>query len=196
MHAGDETLAYWRRPKPGGAWGLALPRKIFKFRVSEMPSPAFSGCHFQSIKTNENAVISCLLYPISNVIIKVQCLRQKRVKQWPHQGGYKQRARCVPFTRTNSAIMPSISITSLFLCMCRIARELHLSSVMVLLTEFVVSSYHWSYARLCTLTQDKSTKLWELHILRDRIKVGLVKSLNQLQGLWLHIRIHFTPLDQ
>ena len=26
----------------------------------------------------------------------------------------------------------------------------------------------------------------------DRIGVGLVKSLNQ--GLWLHIRIHFTPL--
>ena len=31
-------------------------------------------------------------------------------------------------------------------------------------------------------------KLW------DRIGVGLVKSLNQ--GLWLHTRIHFTPLHQ
>ena len=49
--------------------------------------------------------------------------------------------------------------------------------------EFAVSSYRWSYAQLCMLTQDKSTKLWEpWHILRDRIGVGLVKSLNQ--GLW------------
>ena len=29
------------------------------------------------------------------------------------------------------------------------------------------------------LIQDKSTKLWELHILGDRIGVGLVKCLNQ-----------------
>ena len=58
--------------------------------------------------------------------------------------------------------------------------------------EFVDSLYRWSYAPLCMSTQDKTTKLWKLHILRDRIGVGLVKSLNQ--GLWLHIRIHFTPL--
>ena len=49
--------------------------------------------------------------------------------------------------------------------------------------EFTVSSYRWSYAQLCKLTQDKSTKLWEpWHILRDRIGVGLVKSLDQ--DLW------------
>ena len=29
---------------------------------------------------------------------------------------------------------------------------------------------------------------------QDRIVVGLVKSLNQ--GLWLHIWIHFMPLNQ
>ena len=49
-----------------------------------------------------------------------------------HQGRYKQRARCVPFCQTNSVIMQSISITSLCLCMCSIAGELNLSSVMVL----------------------------------------------------------------
>ena len=49
--------------------------------------------------------------------------------------------------------------------------------------EFAVSSYYWSYAQLCMLTKDKSTKVREpWHILRDRIGVGLVKSLNQ--GLW------------
>ena len=49
--------------------------------------------------------------------------------------------------------------------------------------EFAVSSYRWSYAQLCMLTQDKSTKLWEpWHILQNRIGVSLVKSLNQ--GLW------------
>ena len=42
----------------------------------------------------------------------MQCLRQKRVKQWRHQGGYKQRARCVPFGKL-FFIMPSISLTSL-----------------------------------------------------------------------------------
>ena len=43
------------------------------------------------------------------------------------------------------------------------------------------------------LTQEISQQSYESYIiLRDRIVVGLVKSLNQ--GLWLHIRIHFTPL--
>ena len=65
--------------------------------------------------------------------------------------------------------------------------ELQESSIFFLswsfLKEFAVSSYRWSYAQLCMLTQDKSTKLWETwHILRDRIGDGLVKSLNQ--GLW------------
>ena len=43
-----------------------------------------------------------------------------------------QRARCVPFGWTNSVMMQSISITSLCLCMCSIAGQLNLSSVMVL----------------------------------------------------------------
>ena len=31
----------------GGGSGGILPQKIFKFRVSEMPCPAFSAGHFQ-----------------------------------------------------------------------------------------------------------------------------------------------------
>ena len=60
--------------------------------------------------------------------------------------------------------MPSISITSL----CSYA-ELPENSISCLswsfVKEFAVSSYRWSYAQLCMLTQDKSAKLWELHIL-------------------------------
>ena len=73
-----------------------------------------------------------------------------------------------------------------------IARELNLSSVTVLRKIVCGLFIPLKCAQLCMLTQEKSTKLWELHILRDRIVVGSVKSLNQ--GLWLHIRIHFTPL--
>ena len=49
------------------------------------------------MKTKENAVISCLFYPsLVLSLSKVQCLRQKRVKKWRHQGGtLKQRARRV-----------------------------------------------------------------------------------------------------
>ena len=134
------------------------------------------------------------ILPISRVIGKVQCLRQKRVKQWRHQGGGKKWAGCVPFRQANSVIMLSISTTSL----CSYA-ELKESSISRLswsfVKKFAFSSYRWSYAQLCMLTQDKSTKLWEpWHILPDRIRVGLVKSLSQ--GLWLHIRIHFTSLNQ
>ena len=53
----------------------------------------------------------------------------------------------------------NINYVLVLVLMCRIARELNLSSVMVLLTEFVVSSYRYSYAQLCMLTKDKSTKL-------------------------------------
>ena len=75
MHAVEEKLS---RLKPGGVWGLA-PQKMFKFWVSEMPSPAFSAGHFQQIKTKENAVISCLFYPsISSVIGKVQTVYGKK----------------------------------------------------------------------------------------------------------------------
>ena len=49
--------------------------------------------------------------------------------------------------------------------------------------EFAVSSYRWSYAQLCLLTQDKSTKLWEpWHILEDRIGVDLVKFSAKVCG--------------
>ena len=50
-------------PESAQIWGSPggmLPHKMFEFRVSEMPSPAFLAGHFQQIKTKENAVISCL----------------------------------------------------------------------------------------------------------------------------------------
>ena len=52
----------------------------------------------------------------------------------------------------------------------------------------LVSAVHVDTARI-------SQQSYESYIiLRDRIVVGSVKGLNQ--GLWLHIRIHFTPLNQ
>ena len=52
---------------------------MFKFGVSEMPSPTFSAGHFQKIKTKENTVISCLFYPsISSVMGKIQTVYGKR----------------------------------------------------------------------------------------------------------------------
>ena len=83
--------------------------------------------------------------------------------------------------------MPSTSITYTWLRESSIS---HLSRSFV--KEFAVSSYRWSCVQLCMLTREKSTKLWELNILRDRIVVSSVKSLNQ--GLWLQIRIHLIPL--
>ena len=38
--------------------------------VSEMPFPAFSTGHFQQIKTQENAVVSCLFY--SSLVLSVR----------------------------------------------------------------------------------------------------------------------------
>ena len=50
-------------------------------------------CHFLNKKnTKENATVY-----ISSVIGKVECLREKWVKQWRHQGGYKKKARRPPF---------------------------------------------------------------------------------------------------
>ena len=105
----------------------------------------------------------------------MQCLRQKRVKQWRHQGGYKQRARCVPFGKL-FFIMPSISLTSL----CSFAQLQensisHLSSV-VLCKEFAVSLYRWGYAQLCMLTHDKSTNLSYDSYLYSRTELELARS--------------------
>ena len=65
-------------------------------------------------------------------ISKVQCQRQKRIKEWRHQGGYKQWVRCVPFRMANSDVITS-------LCMCRIAREL---TVVVLCKIWAHSAVH------------------------------------------------------
>ena len=69
-----------RQPRPQGALRLG-PRNFFLNLGCRKCHPAFSAGHSQSIKTKGNAVISCSLYPISGVIVKVQCLRQKRAKQ-------------------------------------------------------------------------------------------------------------------
>ena len=117
---------------------------------------------------------------------RYRLFQQKRVKQWRHQGRYKRRARCTLHTGKLCLILNAINIYYV------IARELNLSSVTVLRKRVCSLFIPLKCAQLCMLTQEKSTKLWELHILRNRIVVGSVKSLNQ--GLWLHIRIHFTPL--
>ena len=57
-----------------------LPQKIFTFGVSQMPSPAFSAGHFQSIKTKENTVISCLFYPSLALSVKYRLFTAKKGK--------------------------------------------------------------------------------------------------------------------
>ena len=80
--------------------------------------------------------------------------------------------------------------------MCRIARQLNLSSVTVLRKG--VGSLFISLKLRSAVHVDTG---YVNKVMRARIEigVGLVKSLNQgNQGLylWLHIRIHFTPLNQ
>ena len=156
-----------RQPRPQGALRLG-PRKFFLNLGCRKCHPAFSAGHSQSIKTKGNAVISCSLYPISGVIVKVQCLRQKRAKQWSHQGGYKQRARCVPFKRANSVPMPSLSITSLFpvVYVQNCNMQLSLSSVMVLRKGVYSLFIPLNYTQPCMLTQDNvSQQSYESYIL-------------------------------
>ena len=72
--------------------GGMLSQKIFKFkqfRGSGMPFPTLSTGHF--IKYERKCKWLYIL-PISSLVVKVQWLRE-RVKQWRHQGNYKQRAR-------------------------------------------------------------------------------------------------------
>ena len=51
---------------------------IFKFRVWEMPFPAFSAGHFRQINTQENAEVSCLFYPSQVLSTRHSQLREKR----------------------------------------------------------------------------------------------------------------------
>ena len=55
-----------------GVWGHASPENFSNSGAQK--------CHFQIIKTKENAIISCLI-DISSVIGRVQCLRNKGKKQ-------------------------------------------------------------------------------------------------------------------
>ena len=117
---------------------------------------------------------------------------KKRVIQWRHQGRLSKGRDAYP---SDGQTLLQCHQNQLRPCACVYA-ELQESSISRMswsfVKEFAVSSYRWGYVQLGMLTQDKSTKLWELHYTPG--VVGLVKSLNK--GLWLHIRIHFTPLNQ
>ena len=55
--------------------GLCSPPKDFKFWGSEMPFPALSTGHFNRYERKSKWLEYIL--PISNVVVKVQCLRKK-----------------------------------------------------------------------------------------------------------------------
>ena len=87
--------------------------------------------------------------------------------------------RCAPFRPGKSVITLSISITSFCLCMCRIARELNLSSFMVL-RKVVCSLFVPLKLRSAVHVDRISQQSYESYIiLLDRIVVGLFKSLNE-----------------
>ena len=83
------TVRFWRctnagkkRCSAGGGpaqlegSGACTPR--LKFRVSEMPFPAFSLEHFQQINTQENAVVSCLFYSSLVLPVRYSVCEEKR----------------------------------------------------------------------------------------------------------------------
>ena len=55
--------------------GVCSPPKDFKFLGSEMPFPALSTGHFNKYERKSKWLEYIL--PISNVVVKVQCLRKK-----------------------------------------------------------------------------------------------------------------------
>ena len=67
-----------------------LPQKIFKLRGSEMPFPALSTGHFN--KYERKCKWLEYILPISGVVDKVQCLREKGKTVTPSRN-YKRRAR-------------------------------------------------------------------------------------------------------
>ena len=165
----------------GGGRGAGAPGRSEKCGVIKtLPPP--------QIITDENCTPlgNTPPSPISAVISKVQCQRQKRIKEWRHQGGYKQWVRCVPFRMANSDVIKCHQY-QLRPCVCA---ELQGSSIPRLSWSFV----KYGLTQLCMLTQDKSTKSEESYIYSGHtIGGGLVKSLNQ--GLWLHIQIQFSQLQ-
>ena len=83
----------------------------------------------------------------------------KRVNQGRHQ--WRLQAKGETYTHQTGNLCYNAC-----LCSCRIAEESSISRLSwYFVKQFVVSSFCWSYAQLCMLTQDKSTTLWELHIL-------------------------------
>ena len=99
VNARKERLDCWRYSKLLGM-GACSPED-FSNLGSDLP---FNSCFFlRYILINTKEIVSCLFYIfIDSVISKVQCLQKKRVKQWRHQNGFKQRARRLPFRRAET----------------------------------------------------------------------------------------------
>ena len=104
-------------------------------------------------------------------VIKVQCLWQKRVKQWCNSGGYKQRARVYPSDR-QTLLLNAININY------RIARELNLSSVMVFHKLRSLQSLPTAEAKLsCARWQYRiSQQNYESYIKYSGIELELARS--------------------
>ena len=75
---GRKVVAPMRRRLNLEGFGGMLPQKMFKFRVSEMPFPAFSTWYFQLINTQENPLVSCLFYPSLVLSVRWSVYGKKR----------------------------------------------------------------------------------------------------------------------
>ena len=80
---GRKVVAPMRRRLNLEGFGGMLPQKMFKFRVSEMPFPAFSTL-FSVNKYARKSSSQLFVLPIPSVVCKVECLREKK-GQWRHQ---------------------------------------------------------------------------------------------------------------
>ena len=86
---GRKVVAHMRRRLNLEGFGGMLPQKMFKFRVSEMPFPAFSTRYFQLINTQEKSSSQLFVLPIPSVVCKVECLQEKKasdaIRLWNNQ---------------------------------------------------------------------------------------------------------------
>ena len=88
-----------------------LPQKIYKFRVSEKPSPAVGH---QQMKTRENAVIYCSFYP--SLVLSVR-YRKKGKTVTPSR---RLQAKGETCSLQTGKLCYNANLTSLCLCMYRI----------------------------------------------------------------------------
>ena len=107
-----------------------LPQKIVRFRVSEMPSSGFSLGAFSIMRQKCSRKLFVLTVSlVISVSYSAGSERKKNTKTM--KTGHKQRARRRPLRLANSFTNLSIS-TLLCLCILRIAKQLNLSSVIIL----------------------------------------------------------------